>query len=240
MAKIFEIHKKEDSSLVAGPGESPLSITGLAPETVVEAGTYYAIDVTEGKQPSDPTDIPAFTVPKTPPANIPVTGVTLSPESTAIDVGKTTQLTAVVAPQNATNKAVTYASSDTSVATVSPAGVVTGVKEGIVTITVTTTDGGKKATAEVGVSNPVVAVTSVELAPQTASIAIGATQQLTATVKPDNATNKTLHFTSDKPEFATVDDSGLVTAVAAGVAQITVNIEDSDKQDVATITVTPS
>lgn len=62
MAKTFEIRKKSDSSVVAGPGASPLAITGLAAGTAVTAGTYVAVDVTAGADASDPTDIPAFTV----------------------------------------------------------------------------------------------------------------------------------------------------------------------------------
>lgn len=61
-AKTFEIYKKADNSKIAGPSASPLAITGLAAGTVVAAGDYYAKDVTEGFLPSDPTDIPTFTV----------------------------------------------------------------------------------------------------------------------------------------------------------------------------------
>lgn len=85
--------------------------------------------------------------------NIPVTGVTVSPTSASIAVGATQQLTATVAPSNATNKAVSWTSSNTSVATVSSSGLVTGVAAGTATITVTTQDGNKTATASITVTS---------------------------------------------------------------------------------------
>ena len=77
---------------------------------------------------------------------VPVTGVSLNKTSSSVNVGSTEQLTATVAPSNATNKSVTWSSSNTSVATVSSNGLVTGVAAGTSTITVTTVDGAKQAT----------------------------------------------------------------------------------------------
>lgn len=81
---------------------------------------------------------------------IPVTGVKLSPSSTEVGKGDSVTLTFAVEPSNATNKNVTWSSSDKNVATVSN-GVVTGVKEGTATITVKTVDGGYTATCKVTV-----------------------------------------------------------------------------------------
>lgn len=81
-----------------------------------------------------------------------VTGVTLDKSSLAVKTGETAVLTATVAPANAANQNVSWKSSDTSVATVSAAGVVTGVKKGTTTITVTTADGSKTATCAVTVA----------------------------------------------------------------------------------------
>ncbi|MFT8362906.1 MAG: phage major tail protein, TP901-1 family [Sporolactobacillus sp.] len=67
-----------------------------------------------------------------------------------------------------------------------------------------------------------IAVTGLTVAPTTASIIIGATQQLTPTVSPADATDKTVSYVSSNPAIATVSGSGLVTAVAAGTATITV------------------
>lgn len=83
-----------------------------------------------------------------------------------------------------------------------------------------------------------VAVASVTVAPTTASIAVGATRQLTPTVLPANATNKAVTYTSATPATATVSASGLVTGVAAGTVNITVKTTDGNKTAVCAVTVT--
>lgn len=88
-----------------------------------------------------------------------VTGVTVAPTAASLYVGETTTLTATVSPNNATNKKVTWTSSDGSVATVSAAGVVTAVAAGTATITVTTEDGSQTATCAVTVEEVVDYVT---------------------------------------------------------------------------------
>ena len=89
-----------------------------------------------------------YTVPST----VPVTGVVLDKSTASVTVGATTTLTASVAPANASNKSVTWSTSDSSVATVS-GGVVTGVAAGSATITVTTVDGGFTDTCTVTVNS---------------------------------------------------------------------------------------
>ncbi len=82
----------------------------------------------------------------------PVDGVKLDKTSAKVAVGKTVTLKATVSPADAINKDVTWKSSDTAIATVSAAGVVTGKKAGSATITVTTKDGSKKATGKITVT----------------------------------------------------------------------------------------
>ena len=87
------------------------------------------------------------------PETVPVSQITLNKAETSISVGNSETLTATVAPENATNKALTWASSDEDVATVAPDGTVTAVKVGTVTITATAADGsGKSATCTVTVT----------------------------------------------------------------------------------------
>jgi uncharacterized protein YjdB len=86
--------------------------------------------------------------------DVPATGVTVSPTTAEIDVAATQQLTATVAPADASDKAVSWSSSATGVATVSQSGLVTGVSAGTATITATTHDGGFTATSEVTVTAP--------------------------------------------------------------------------------------
>lgn len=99
-----------------------------------------------------------------------VTSVSVSPSSATIEQGETVELTETVLPSNATDKSVTWSSSNTSVATVSSSGLITGVSVGNATITVTTVDGGYTDTCSVTVTQPVIeeyiAVNSFEVGKQ--------------------------------------------------------------------------
>ncbi|MDR2042569.1 MAG: Ig-like domain-containing protein, partial [Tannerella sp.] len=139
----------------------------------------------------------------------PVTSVALDETETTLVVGVTQQLTATVLPDNATDKTVSWSSSHPDVATVSETGLVTAVGAGTATITATTQDGEYTATCEVTV--PAVPVASVALDITEAALEVGVTQQLTATVLPDNATDKTVSWSSSHPDVATVSETGLVT-----------------------------
>lgn len=128
-------------------------------------------------------------------------------------------LTATVLPVNATNKAVTWTSSNTSVATVSN-GVVKSVGNGSATITARAAN-GKTATCSVVVDTSV-STTGVSLSATAFSLTSkSATKQLTATVSPANATNKSVTWSSSNGNVATVTQSGLVRAVGNGTATIT-------------------
>jgi uncharacterized protein YjdB len=166
-----------------------------------------------------------------------VTGVTVSPTSQTINVGGTVQLVATVAPSNATNQNVTWSTSNASFATVSSTGLVTGVAQGSATITVTTVDQGKTATSAITVTTTNVPVTGVTVSPTSQSLNVGGTVQLTATVAPSNATNKNVTWSTSNASAATVNSTGLVTAVGAGSANITVTTVDQGKTAVSVITV---
>ena len=169
---------------------------------------------------------------------VPVTGVTVSPTTLTLEVGKTSTLTATVTPSNATDKTVTWKSSNTSVATVSSAGVVTGVAAGTATITATTQDGGKTATCAVTVKAATIPVTGVTVSPTTLTLEKGKTKTLTATVTPSNATNQTVTWSSSNTSVATVSSAGVVTAKAVGNATITVTTQDGGKTATCAVTVT--
>ncbi|MDR2809599.1 MAG: Ig-like domain-containing protein [Tannerellaceae bacterium] len=170
---------------------------------------------------------------------IPVTGVSLNKASLSLIVGSTEQLYATVSPSNALNKTVSWASSNTSVATVSATGLVTAVAAGSATITVTTADGGKTAGCNVSVTVPVVAVTAVSLNKTSLSLGrMGATEQLTTTITPSNASNKQVTWHSNNTSVATVSATGLVTAVAEeGSATITVTTVDGNRTASCSVTV---
>lgn len=169
---------------------------------------------------------------KVSPAPVAANGVTLTPDKTTLNVGEKQTLTATVLPAYATNKNVTWVSSDTSVATVEN-GVVTAVGKGTATITVTTEDGGYTATCEVTVKLPVSAVTLNETS---TALVVGNTKQLTATVAPANADDSTVTWKSGNTNVATVDQTGKVTAVGVGTTTITATA--GGKSATCTVTVT--
>ena len=170
-------------------------------------------------------------------ATIAVTGVTLNKTATSLLVGGSETLTATVAPADATNKKVTWKSSDAAVASVDANGKVTGVKAGEATITVTTEDGAKTATCKVTVTIP---VTGVTLNKTALTLNIGASETLTATVAPADATNKKVTWKSSDAAVATVDANGKVTGVKAGEATITVTTGDGGKTATCKVTVKPN
>ena len=86
--------------------------------------------------------------------SVAVTGVSVSPSSAELKVGQTLQLTANVLPDNASNKSVSWASSDAAIASVDQRGKLSALKEGSAVITVTTQDGGKTGTCNVSISKP--------------------------------------------------------------------------------------
>lgn len=88
------------------------------------------------------------------PNTVPVSSISVSPASSALNVGSTQQLTATVLPSNASNKTVSWSSSNTTVATVSTSGLVTGVASGSANITVTSQDGGYTASSTITVTAP--------------------------------------------------------------------------------------
>ena len=127
----------------------------LDPDTWTKEVTGYTIDPADGLQPSD-TYVTITYAGQTATQNITVTdvavkGVALNKTSTTIATGGTETLTLIFTPANATNKAVTWSSSNEGVATVEN-GVVRAVKSGTATITVTTTDGNHQATCTVTVN----------------------------------------------------------------------------------------
>lgn len=151
------------------------------------------------------------------------TGVKLSSTSATLNVNETLQLTATLEPSSAESN-LTWSSSDVKIVTVSDKGLVTAVAKGTATITVTTAN-GKTASCSITVNEPetpvVPEVTGVTLSAATATLTEGEIFQLTAKAEPANAST-TFKWSSSDTKIATVNESGLVSAVAAGTAIITV------------------
>ena len=168
-------------------------------------------------------------------AVVPVESIKLDKESLEMVEGDKVTLTATVTPDNATDKTVTWTSSDEAIATVAN-GEVTAVKEG--TATITAKAGDKSATCAVKVAKKVIAVTGIALDKTSVGMTEGEETQLTATVTPDNATDKTVTWTSDATAIATVDNTGKVKAIKEGSATITAKA--GDKTATCTVTVAKS
>ncbi len=156
---------------------------------------------------------------------------------TKVTVGETIKLTAVITPNDATNKNVTWKSSDTNIATVDKNGNVKGLKAGTVIITAVT-DNGKEAMRTINVEakkenpNPEppkdVAVKGVTLEGAT-SVNVGETISLTVKIEPNNATNKGFTCSSNNTGIATVDSKTCkVTGVSQGEVEITVTTTDGN------------
>lgn len=153
------------------------------------------------------------------PLVIPVSSIELNRTSMALEPGGSVTLVATILPENATDKSVSWSSNQTGVVTVDSNGKVTAIDSGNATITVRA--GDKTATCAVTVAPSVIEVSSIELNRTSLNLAEGESETLTATVKPENATNKTVKWKSDKPDIASVDENGKVTAISFGHATIT-------------------
>ena len=170
-------------------------------------------------------------------AFIPVTSVTLAPETLSIEEGKTAELTATISPANATTQQHSWASENGKIAkaygkTLNTAKV-TAIGVGKTTITYTI--GGKEASCEVTVTPRTISVESITLNKPQLSLVKGATETLTATVLPTTATDKTVIWESSDTAVATVKD-GIVTAVAAGNATITAKAGEKTATCAVTVT----
>ena len=172
---------------------------------------------------------------------VPVASVTVSPASASLQVGQTTQLTAT--PKDASGnplsgRVVTWASNNTTVATVSGSGLVSAKAAGSATITATSE--GQNGTSSITVTQ--VPVATVTVSPASASVQVGLTVQLSATTKDANGntlTGRSVTWSSSDTTIAKVSGSGLVTARAAGSAIITATSEGKSGTSAITVTAAP-
>ena len=177
-----------------------------------------------------------FVLPKAPQA-VPAAGIRLTKTSAELDEGETLELFYKLEPSDATTQGVVWASDNTDVATVDEKGLVTAVKAGTATITVSVKGQPEiKATCTITVKSSSIAVTKLTLSQSSAEVSVGKTLTLTCTIEPTDATNKELIWSSSDETIATVDAQGVVTGVKAGPVTITVASE-SNPSVTATCTV---
>ena len=153
---------------------------------------------------------------------VPVESIVASTNHLSINVGETRQITYTIIPANATDKTVTYSSSDNSKVSVDQLGNIRALEEGDVLITITCSN-GVSTDCQVVVSevSEVVAVTGMSLNKTNVNMHTGDTLTLKATISPANATNKSVKWESSAPTVASIDNNGLVTALSDGSATIT-------------------
>ena len=160
-----------------------------------------------------------------------VTSVTVTPSYKVMTVGDSTFLHESVCPTNATNKAVFWCSSNDSVATVNEiSGLVIAKRAGTATIYATAQDGSNsQGMCDITVNNPVY-VEDITLNKSSLRLYKNNTYTLSAEICPENATNKTLHWSSNKSNVVTVDKyTGVITAKATGTATIYAQTTDGSE-----------
>ena len=228
---------KEDSGDIGDSGDNgdggdgedgEDDLTAQSEETVTATATC-TVTVTEDPPPDVTT---------APPANIPVTEVVMQMPSLTLAEGETETLAVDILPENATDRNVSWTTSNEAAVTVDQTGKVTAVAEGEATITATV--GGKSAFCMISVTpRPAVNVSAVNLGQKTARFdAISGSLKLSASVSPSTADDQSLTWRSDDEDVATVDEEGVVRPVGPGEAKITVTSNaDASKSDTCTVVV---
>jgi len=172
-----------------------------------------------------------------------VSGITLNRTTLVLVEGTSDILSATVSPPNASDKTITWSSSEPTVASVDSDGKVTALKASTtpVTITATTHDGTKSATCAVTVTSSIVPVTGITLNKSSFSLVAGNSEMLFATVTPTDATDKTVIWTSNDSTVVRVDrSSGNVTAIKATTTPVIITATTQDGNKTANCSVTVS
>jgi len=168
---------------------------------------------------------------------IQVAGISLEKINTSLTVSATEQLNYTISPVDATDKSVTWSSDDENIVTVDSSGLIEAIAEGSTDVHVSTNDGDftDTCTVTVIVTVEIVPVTGVSLDQSNITVAVNDTQQLTATVEPSDATDKSVRWESSNDSVALVDSSGLITAQSEGTTTISVYTNDGDFTDSCTV-----
>lgn len=227
------IDKQDDSpvtNIVVDYGETVPAQTEPTREGYIFGGWYTDAECTEEYDFDTPVTS-AFTLYAK--WGLAVSDVILSDETLTLTVGDEFQLTAEVQPEGAADNTVTWSTNNEDAATVDETGKLTAI--GVGTAVITAEAGGKRDTCTVTVEAADIPVEEVTLDMDALTLEVDEDSQLTAAVQPGNATNSTIHWSSDNENVATVDETGKVTAVGAGTAVITA--EAGGKRDTCTVTV---
>lgn len=168
---------------------------------------------------------------------VPVEKVSIDPQTAYMRTGENASIGVLISPAGASNKALTWSSSNPAVAAVNESGSVSALSVGTTTIKVTATDGAKSAECALTVEAPLVSVTGIKLDKTTIIFDTkGAKQTITPAIEPNDANNKEVLWFSSDPRVATVAN-GVVTAVDKGTSLIIVTTKEKAKMASCTVTV---
>lgn len=155
----------------------------------------------------------------------PAESIVLSAAAVTVNINDIIKIDATIYPETTTDKSVYWTSLNPKIATVDENGTVTGISVGSTTI-VATTANGIAATCSICVIEPVIPISSIMLATDKITGFEGEQVQLSATILPENATNKNLGWVSSNEEIATASQNGLISLLKKGEAIIKVSAED--------------
>lgn len=161
----------------------------------------------------------------------------LNKDKLVLEKGKGERLIASFNPVDAKNQGHVWSSGNSQVATVDETGYVTAIALGEAVIAAKALDGDDIATCNVTVVDKIIPVSSVSLNKSECYITVGENVALSATINPSNATNKDVIWESNNEGIVTVDNAGVVTALAIGEATITVKTNDAEKTATCNVSV---
>ena len=167
--------------------------------------------------------------------NVPLKGIT-APADLSLTEGEKSKIVVNFNPTNASNKGVSFKSSNTAVATVDSSGTVNAVSAGEATITIISTEGSYVATTKVKVAALDKSLKGISLDKTTVSLKPEETVTLTVKFNPDNAENKKVKWSSSDKKIATVED-GVVTALKPGIVEIKVTSDEGNFSDTCKVTI---
>ncbi len=164
-----------------------------------------------------------------------IKSLNIIPSSTSCNIGDKIIFNTIINPSNASKMNLIWSSSNNLVATVNN-GTVTGLSQGIATITCSTTDGSNlNVTSRINV-NPII-IRSINILPNTISLTKNSTYQTFYNISPKNANTANLLWSSDNPNIATVSNTGLIRSINNGTTNIRVRSNNSNVRGLISVTV---
>ena len=220
-AQISPSNATEQKVMWGSSKQSVATVSDAGLVTAVGEGSAKITATVSGKT---ATCVVTVTKPEVPVVH--VGSVTLDKTDASLEIGQSLTLTATVLPENAADKSVEWKSTNPAIAEVDQTGKVTAMSSGSVTISVTTTDGEKAAACEITVTEVFVPVESVTFEHTDLIVFQGDSYQINVTVLPENATNKTITWTSSDPSIASISPEGIITGLGSGQVEITAKAGD--------------